>query len=64
MGLGDRAPLTPPDAADIALAELRAAYAAAGAGAALTVVREPEAGHQVTPAMRAAALALFRRMAG
>ena len=64
VGLGDRDPLTPPDAADIALAELRAAYAAAGAGAALTVVREPEAGHQVTPAMRAAALALFRRMAG
>lgn len=61
LGLGDRDPLTPRDAADIALAELRAAYAAAGAEAALTVVRDPEAGHVVTPAMRAAALALFRR---
>lgn len=64
VGIGDRDPLTPPEAAGIALAELRAAYEAAGAAAALTVVRDPEAGHEVTPAMRDAALALFRRMAG
>lgn len=64
VGIGDRDPLTPPEAADIALADLRAAYAAAGAATALTVVRDADAGHQVTPAMRAAALALFRRMAG
>lgn len=63
VGIGDRDPLTPRDAADIALADLRAAYAAAGAETALTVVRDPLAGHEVTPAMRAAALALFRRMA-
>lgn len=64
VGIGDRDPLTPRDAADIALAELRAAYVAAGAETALTVLRDPEAGHVVTPAMRAAALALFSSSLG
>ena len=64
VGIGDRDPLTPPEAADIALADLRGAYDAAGAAAALTVVREAAAGHEVTPAMRAAALALFRQALG
>jgi len=64
VGIGDLDPLTPPAAADIALAELRAAYAAAGADAALRVIRDPAAGHEVTPAMRAATLELFVRALG
>lgn len=54
IGLGDRDPLTPPAAADIALAEVQAAYARAGGR--LVLHREPQAGHEETPAMRAAAL--------
>ncbi|MDP2739616.1 MAG: CocE/NonD family hydrolase [Pseudorhodobacter sp.] len=57
VGLGDRDPLTPPAAADTALTQLRAAYASAGGR--LVIHREPEAGHQETPAMRAAALAFL-----
>ena len=64
VGIGDRDPLTPPAAADIALAELRAAYRAAGAEPALRVIRDPQAAHEVTPAMRAAALALLSRAPG
>ena len=56
VGLGDADPLTPPAATEPALAALRAAYAAAGAEAALRVHREPAAGHEETPAMRQALL--------
>lgn len=60
-GIGDLDTLTPPQAADIALNELAAAYAAAGASDRLTIVREPEGAHAESPAMREATLALFRR---
>ena len=56
VGLGDRDPLTPPDAADVALGQLGAAYAAGGR---LVIHREPTTGHVETPAMRAAALAFL-----
>jgi dienelactone hydrolase len=59
VGLGDADPLTPPAASKPALAELRDAYAAAGASAALHVHREPEGGHQETPAMRRALVAFL-----
>lgn len=62
--VGDRDPLTPPDAVDIALAETRAAYAACGAAGALTLVRSPDTGHVETPAMRAAVLAFLAGLAG
>ncbi len=52
VGLGDRDALTPPAAADPALARLSAAYATFGGR--LVVHREPETGHVETPAMRAA----------
>lgn len=57
IGLGDCDPLTPPHAADIALDQVRAGYAQAGGR--LVVHREPDSGHQETPAMRAAALAFL-----
>ncbi len=57
IGLGDLDPLTPPEAADIALDEVRAAYARAGGQ--LVVHREPDAGHEETQAMRDAMLAFF-----
>jgi dienelactone hydrolase len=60
-GLGDRDPLTPPAAADIALAQLRAAYAAGGR---LVIHREPDEGHRETPAMRAAVMAFLRAELG
>jgi hypothetical protein len=50
VGLCDRDPLMPPAAADIALDQLRAAYARTGGQ--LVVHREPEAGHVETPALR------------
>jgi dienelactone hydrolase len=56
VGLGDTDPLTPPDATAPALAALAAAYRRSGAEHALRVHREPAAGHEVTPAMRAALL--------
>jgi len=59
--IGDLDPLTPPDAVDPALAETRAAYAAAGAADLLAFHREAEAGHQESPAMRRAVLAFFDR---
>ena len=59
VGIGDRDPLTPPDAFEPAFAELSAAYAAAGAASALRLVREPAAGHEETAAMRAALLDFF-----
>lgn len=58
IGLGDLDALTPPAAADIALAEVRAAYARAGGR--LVVHREPDSGHQETPGMRKAALEFLR----
>lgn len=54
--IGDRDPLTPPEAVDPALAQVRAAYAAAGTEAGLRLIRDPDAGHEETPAMRAALL--------
>ena len=59
--IGDLDPLTPPDAVDLALAETRAAYAAAGASENLLVHREVECGHQESPTMRQAMLAFFQR---
>jgi pimeloyl-ACP methyl ester carboxylesterase len=59
VGLGDADPLTPPTASEPALAELREAYAAAGAPTALHVHREPLSGHQETPAMRRALMAFL-----
>ncbi len=57
--IGDQDPLTPPAAVDVALAQTRAAYAAAGASDRLSLHREPETGHCESPAMRAAVLAFF-----
>jgi hypothetical protein len=54
IGIGDLDPLTPPGAVDPALAETRAAYAAAGAGGNLVLCREPQGGHAESPAMRQA----------
>lgn len=59
IGLGDLDPLTPPAAADIALAQVRAAYAARGGR--LDIHREPAEGHRETEAMRAAAMAFLTR---
>ncbi|MGE0279023.1 MAG: alpha/beta hydrolase family protein [Rhizobiaceae bacterium] len=61
IGIGDRDPLTPPEAVDVALAQTRAAYRAAGAEDRLILHREPDTGHVETPAMRSAMLAFFRR---
>jgi hypothetical protein len=57
VGIGEADPLTPPEAVNVALAEVRAAYAAIGGR--LVVHREPLAGHVETPAMREAALAFL-----
>lgn len=59
IGLGDDDPLTPPHAADTALAEVRRAYAARGGR--LVIHREPGSGHVETAAMRAGMLAFFAR---
>lgn len=59
--IGDLDPLTPPAAVDIALAETRAAYAAAGASDRFQLCREPNVGHQESPRMREETLAFFRR---
>lgn len=59
IGIGDRDPLTPPAAVDVALDQTRRAYA--GADDMLTVVREPMGGHAETLAMREATLAFFGR---
>jgi len=56
IGIGDTDPLTPPGAADVALDEVKAAYAAGGR---LAIHREPLTGHVETPAMRAAMLAFL-----
>lgn len=57
--IGDLDPLTPPTAVDRALAETRAAYAAANASGRLVLHREPETGHSESPAMRDAVLAFL-----
>lgn len=59
VGLGDADPLTPPAATEPALAELRAAYRAAGAEAALRIHRAAAPGHEETPEIRAALLAFL-----
>jgi hypothetical protein len=59
MGLVD--PLTPPLAVERGVADLRAAYAAAGASERLSTLVSPDTGHVETPAMRAAVLDFFRR---
>jgi dienelactone hydrolase len=61
IGIGDRDPLTPPEAVDVALGQTRAAYRAAGAEDKLVLHREPDTGHVETAAMRSAMLAFFRR---
>jgi dienelactone hydrolase len=61
IAIGDLDPLTPPAAADRALAETRAAYQAAGASDKLFVHRETASGHVETPAIREAQLTFFRR---
>lgn len=61
IAIGDRDPLTPPDAVDAALAATRAAYAAKGADDRLVVHREPETGHVETAAMRRAVFDFFAR---
>ncbi len=61
IAIGDRDPLTPPGAVDAALAETRAAYAAAGALDRLFIHREAEGGHAETPAMRNAAFDFLHR---
>lgn len=54
IGLGDLDPLTPPQAADTALAEVQAAYVAQGGR--LLIHREPASGHIETKAMHRAML--------
>ncbi len=54
IGLGDLDPLTPPAAADIALAQVEAAYGRKGGR--LVIHREKAEGHRETEAMRAAAV--------
>ena len=62
IGLGDRDPLTPPDATAPALAAVRSAYDQTGGK--LVVHREAETGHQETPAMRKALLLFLERELG
>ena len=57
IGLGDLDPLTPPAAADPALAQVRADYAARGGR--LVIHREPASGHLETPAMHREMLDFF-----
>jgi hypothetical protein len=59
--IGDLDPLTPPAAADPALAAARSAYAAAGAADRLIVHREAATGHAESPHMRKAVLDFFGR---
>ncbi|MGV0909112.1 alpha/beta hydrolase family protein [Martelella sp. FOR1707] len=61
IGIGDLDPLTPPAAFETAFAQTRRAYEEAGAADRLVLVREPEAGHVETPAMRAAVFSFFDR---
>lgn len=61
VGIGDLDALTPPEAADIALGEVRDSYAAAGAAGSLRIIREPQGGHAESPAMREGVMELFER---
>ena len=64
VGLGERDELTPPEALAPALAALTAAYRAEGADSMLVVHREPDHGHEETPAMRAGVLEFFAKALG
>lgn len=57
--LGALDPLTPPKALEVALADLRAGYAAGGR---LEVLIDPDVGHVETPAMRARVLEFLGRV--
>jgi hypothetical protein len=57
--IGEADALTPLPAFEIAYAETKAAYAAAGVPERLRVVREPGTGHQETQRMRRATLSFF-----
>lgn len=59
--MGALDPLTPPSAIAIALADVRAAYAAAGAPDRLDILVDPQVGHCETPEMRRAVLAFLSR---
>ena len=59
MGAADA--LTPPTAIALAVADARAAYAAAGAPDAFETLVDPATGHVETPEMRAAVMAFFAR---
>lgn len=59
IGIGDKDPLTPPEAVDIAFAQTQAAYRAAGVAGKLVLHREAEGGHVESPKMRAEVLAFF-----
>ncbi len=61
IGIGDTDPLTPAAAVNVALAQTRAVYDAAGAAADLLIHRETDSGHVETAAMRAAMYGFFRR---
>lgn len=58
MGLQDT--MTPPDAVDVALADIRFAYAAADARDNFTTIIDAAVGHVETPEMRAAAIDFLR----
>lgn len=58
VGLGDIDPLTPPRAADVALAEVQRAYRLSGGD--LLVHREPGSGHSETAGMRRAMLQFMK----
>lgn len=58
--VGEADALTPPLAVDRAFAQAEAAYARAGAGEALTLLRVPGVEHRETAEMRDAVLAFFR----
>ncbi|WP_310497970.1 dienelactone hydrolase family protein [Sandarakinorhabdus sp.] len=57
MGLTD--PLTPPDAVERAVADVRSAYDVYGAATNLHIHISPDTGHSETPAMRTAVLEFF-----
>ena len=61
IGIGDLDPLTPPAAFETAFAQTYHTYQEAGAADRLVLLREPEAGHVETPAMRAAVFSFFDR---
>ncbi|MBL4872927.1 MAG: prolyl oligopeptidase family serine peptidase [Rhodobacteraceae bacterium] len=62
VGIGDQDPLTPPQAIDLALDKLRAAYE--NSLNHLTIHRESHVGHEETPQMRKAVLKFFKLKLG